>query len=91
MRDIIAGFDWAEIPGLSYRGPTMGDPIIHNADRDFIANLDALPFPSRESRQQRGYVYKNNLLIDREYDQMEFGRGCHGQCTFCCETLHVSW
>ncbi len=85
MLDLVQGVEWENIQGLSYRIPHDGGKIKHNQPRDFLPELDALPLPARELRKRRGYEYKNNLLIDRSYDQMEFGRGCYGQCTFCCE------
>ena len=85
MRDLVAGMDWSEIPGIKYRDYSDGGEIVTNPTREFLPDLDAMPFPARELRKRRGYVYKNNLLLDRAFDQMEFGRGCHGKCTFCCE------
>ncbi len=85
MLDLVQGVEWEKIQGLSFRIKDNGERIIHNAPRDFLPDLDALPFPARELRQRRGYVYKNNLLVNREFDQSEFGRGCYGKCTFCCE------
>ncbi len=85
MLDLVQGVEWEKIQGLSFRIKDSGEREIHNAPRDFLPDLDALPFPARELRQRRGYVYKNNLLVNRVFDQMEFGRGCYGKCTFCCE------
>lgn len=38
--------NFSTIQGLSYR---QGDKIIHNSTRNFIDNLDCLPFPDRET------------------------------------------
>nr|MDO8112491.1 radical SAM protein [Candidatus Sigynarchaeota archaeon] len=80
--DIVKGKPWAEINGLSYKTP---EGIKHNPDREQIQDLDALPFPARDLRKKRGYIYKNVLQAGRGYDLMYFGRGCWGKCTFCCE------
>ncbi len=80
--DLIKGKAWEEIQGLSYRTP---EGIKHNPEREQIQDLDALPFPARDLRTKRGYVFKNNLMPERGYDLMYFGRGCWGKCTFCCE------
>ncbi|MBN2151280.1 MAG: cobalamin-dependent protein [Candidatus Lokiarchaeota archaeon] len=80
--DVVKGKPWRDIAGLSFRTP---GGIVHNPDREQIQDLDALPFPARDMRKKRGYVYKNALMPDREYDLMYFGRGCWGKCTFCCE------
>ena len=69
-----------DVRGISYKGGD--DEIIHNPDRDFIEDLDSLPFPSRHLRK---YVYRTKLLPDREYDTLTMSRGCLGKCTFCCE------
>ncbi|NVM30655.1 MAG: cobalamin B12-binding domain-containing protein [Candidatus Helarchaeota archaeon] len=87
FREFVRGDAWEGIEGLSYKIPNNGGEIVHNPDRPFLkgSELDALPFPARDLRKRRGYEYKNVLLLNREYDLMEFGRGCYGKCTFCCE------
>ena len=82
MKDIIIGKAWNLIDGLSYKN---SHGIIHNKNREVIQDLDSLPFPARDLRKLRGYHYKHALIINREYDLIDFGRGCHGQCIFCCE------
>ncbi|NVM52959.1 MAG: B12-binding domain-containing radical SAM protein [Candidatus Helarchaeota archaeon] len=85
FKEFVQGDAWERIEGLSYKLPENGKEIIHNKDRPFIKDLDTLPFPARNLRKRRGYHYKNVLVLNREYDLMEFGRGCYGKCTFCCE------
>jgi anaerobic magnesium-protoporphyrin IX monomethyl ester cyclase len=76
------GGDESKILGLSYRNGKSGD-IIHNADRPFIKNLDALPFVSQ--------VYKRHLRIENyfysitQYPEVAIisGRGCPYHCTYC--------
>jgi len=70
----------ADIAGLSYR---KGGQIIHNRERDLIADMDALPWVVD--------VYKRDLVIEKyfigyllhPYLSLYTGRGCPGQCTFC--------
>jgi len=70
----------AEIAGLSYR---KDGQIIHNRERDLIADMDALPWVVD--------VYKRDLDIEKyfigyllhPYLSLYTGRGCPGQCTFC--------
>jgi len=83
--EIIQGNEWKNVKGLSYKDPQNKKNTIHNINRDMIEDLDKLPFPARDLRKRRGYNYKNILVLNREYDLMEFGRGCYGKCTFCCE------
>lgn len=85
FREFVQGATWEQIGGLSYKHSENGEGIFHNEDRPVLKDLDTLPFPARDLRKRRGYHYKNTLLINREYDLMEFGRGCFGKCTFCCE------
>jgi radical SAM superfamily enzyme YgiQ (UPF0313 family) len=67
------------VRGVSYR---KKEQIIHNPDREFIENLDSLPFPARHLRR---YAYGTRISPDREYDVLTTSRGCYGRCTFCCE------
>ncbi|MDI9382460.1 MAG: hopanoid biosynthesis associated radical SAM protein HpnJ [Verrucomicrobiota bacterium] len=70
----------ADIAGLSYRKEGR---IIHNRERDLIADMDALPWVVD--------VYKRDLVIEKyfigyllhPYLSLYTGRGCPGQCTFC--------
>ncbi len=79
LRELVIKGDAQGVPGLSYR---MDDRIIHNPDREFIKNLDSLPFPARHLRK---HVYSTRLMRDRDYDVLTTSRGCWGKCTFCCE------
>lgn len=85
FKEIVAGKPWDEIKGISFRQIGNGNKVFTNEDCARIKDLDTLPFPARDLRKKRGYSYKNNLMPDRAYDLMYFGRGCWGKCTFCCE------
>ena len=75
------------VKGLSFRAE---DEYIHNADRPFIEDLDALPFVSK--------VFKKHLQIkDYYFAAANFpmvmtisGRGCPNRCYFCVypQTFH---
>lgn len=67
------------IRGISYKD---GNEIIHNTDRDFIEDLDSLPFPARHLRR---YKYYLSLAKGKEHDVITTSRGCWGRCSFCCE------
>jgi radical SAM superfamily enzyme YgiQ (UPF0313 family) len=79
MRELVEKGEPQGVRGVSYREK---EQIIHNPDREFIENLDSLPFPARHLRR---YAYGTRLLRDREYDVLTTSRGCLGRCTFCCE------
>jgi len=78
----------SRVAGLSFRN--SDGEIIHNPDRPFIEDLDALPFLSR--------IYKKHLPIKNYYFSLAghpmimliTGRGCPNGCFFCVfpQTLH---
>jgi len=85
ITELIQGKPWEEINGLSYFNNSTRTSITHNPDRELIKDLDSLPFPARDLRARQGYHYTSAVYLDREWDQMEFSRGCYGLCTWCCE------
>jgi radical SAM superfamily enzyme YgiQ (UPF0313 family) len=79
MHELITKADAKGVNGVSYK---EGNKIIHNPDREFIDDLDSLPFPARHLRR---YTYHTTLMQDREHDVLTTSRGCWGRCSFCCE------
>ncbi|MGQ9515941.1 MAG: B12-binding domain-containing radical SAM protein [Anaerolineae bacterium] len=79
-RAFIAGGPLEQVAGLSFR---RQDAIVHNPDRPFIEDLDALPFVAR--------VYKTHLnplhyfYAITPYPQVAIvtGRGCPHRCVYC--------
>lgn len=71
--DIANGVGEEDILGLTYTNKK--DEIINNPDREFIKDLDSLPYPARDL-----------FLNDTEYTDYGYimtGRGCPHECTFC--------
>lgn len=68
-----------DILGLSYRTDRK---IIHNADREFIVNLDELPFPAWHLIDPGDYrmPFKNVPFL-----LVATSRGCPYKCTFCAD------
>ena len=76
-----------DVDGLAWRS---GDRIVVNKRREFITDLDELPFVSR--------VYKKHLDVRKyffaacDYPEVQImtARGCIAQCTFCVypQTIH---
>ena len=79
MKELIQKGSSEGVLGVSYK---KGGQIIHNPDRPFIEDLDALPFPARHLRRHK---YRNYMNNDRDVDVITMSRGCWGRCSFCCE------
>ncbi len=79
IRELVVKGGPQGVKGVSYR---EDGKIIHNPDREFIEDLDSLPFPARHLRK---YTYGTKITRDREFDVLTTSRGCWGRCTFCCE------
>lgn len=75
------GSDLSTVLGLSYRD--NDGTLVHNADRPFIKDLDALPFVSQ--------IYKRHLRVENyfysvtRYPEVAIvtGRGCPYRCAYC--------
>lgn len=71
--DLVNGMRVDDIPGLTYLNKK--GKIVNNPEREFIENLNSLPFPSRD-------LYLNdNCYMD--YGYIMTGRGCPFECAFC--------
>lgn len=71
------GDDLATVDGISYKA---GSNIFHNKSRDFIEDLDNLPFPARELIDNQRYTLP---IINRPYTLLISSRGCPYNCIFC--------
>jgi len=71
--EIAKGEKKEDIPGLSYRDDNGS--IVHNPDRPYIKELDAIPFPARDL-----YINEPESM---DYGYIMTGRGCPFQCTYC--------
>jgi len=79
MKELVQKGSPEGVLGISYK---KGGQIIHNPDRPFIEDLDALPFPARHLRRHK---YRDYMNADRDVDVITMSRGCWGRCSFCCE------
>jgi radical SAM superfamily enzyme YgiQ (UPF0313 family) len=78
LADALAGgADLGAVAGLSFR---RNGVVVHNADRAFADDLDALPVPARELLDERRYTLP---LPDRPCAVVIPARGCPHQCVFC--------
>ncbi|HIQ49626.1 MAG TPA: radical SAM protein [Nanoarchaeota archaeon] len=73
FEEILLGKDLKDIKGISFKN---GKKIIHNPEREYIENLDDLPFPAYE------------LFPLEKYEIMSIitSRGCFYNCAYCCAT-----
>ena len=72
------GHKVSPIKGISYR---WNGEIVHNPERDFIQDLDSIPFPAR-----------NLLLNKNSYNSEDMGllmtsRGCPYKCSYCATSI----
>ena len=77
-QELAAGRPWPEIAGLTYRDPD--GELVRTADRPFIQNLDALPFPARRLANNDLYVRPDT---GEPQTTLVTNRGCPYNCIFC--------
>lgn len=81
--------DLNQVKGLIWK---MGGKIIENERRDFIKNLDSLPFPAWHMFALEKYITLSQVHGSQKrkrYIPMTTSRGCPGRCIFC--SIHAVW
>ncbi len=80
LKDIIDNKPLSEIAGITYK---KDNQIVDNPKRDFIENLDKLPFPAR-------HLIKNDLYTRPDNGEKQaiirVAAGCPYHCFFCLAT-----
>ena len=71
--DLVNNVKKENIAGLTYINEK--GIIINNSNREFIKNINSLPFPSRDL-----YINDNKYI---DFGYIITGRGCPFKCTFC--------
>jgi radical SAM superfamily enzyme YgiQ (UPF0313 family) len=61
--------------------------IVKTSDREFIKNIDEIPFPDRELIPLLEYGDKELKRFEGQYTHMMTSRGCGGKCIFCSSPL----
>jgi radical SAM superfamily enzyme YgiQ (UPF0313 family) len=82
FKEIIDGYshaklDLGKIKGISYR---LDGKIVHNPERDMIADLDSLPAINRNLIEKFKYSYE---MGSHKLETIETSRGCSFGCSFC--------
>ena len=77
VKALMTKGDLSEIDGLSYY---RGGRIINNKNREFIEDLDSLPFPDRNLIENAEYVIP---VTGRPFTLIKTSRGCPSNCIFC--------
>jgi anaerobic magnesium-protoporphyrin IX monomethyl ester cyclase len=71
--ELVKGVRIEDILGLTY--VNKNGEIVINPDREFMKDIDSIPFPNRDS-------YLNDTQY-MDYGYVLTGRGCPFECTFC--------
>jgi anaerobic magnesium-protoporphyrin IX monomethyl ester cyclase len=81
------GTGFQNIQGISYRSAGQ---IVHNPQRQMIADLEHLPFPGYHLVKDLMPKYHFSIMAgkDAPYALIEGARGCNHQCTFCTQWRH---
>ncbi len=81
-RRAAAGQGFAGVEGISWRAPD--GTVVHEPEREKIADLDALPLPARGLLDNAAYRFPG---IDGPVTTVKSSRGCPLDCSFCGYTL----
>jgi radical SAM superfamily enzyme YgiQ (UPF0313 family) len=82
MYDLAQNMSLAKINGIAYRDKITNE-IITTVPREFIKNLDDLPFPARELFPLNKYKTHPPYGRKNPYFTMITSRGCPFQCAYC--------
>ncbi|MFM2295741.1 MAG: hopanoid biosynthesis associated radical protein HpnJ [Verrucomicrobiota bacterium] len=80
-QEVAAGRELSSVVGLSYKD--HDGKIKHNAERELIADMDALPWVADVYRRDVDVQKYFNGYLQHPYMSLYTGRGCPAQCSFC--------
>jgi anaerobic magnesium-protoporphyrin IX monomethyl ester cyclase len=72
---------WKQIQGIAYNG--TGPQVIVNPRRQFISQLDSMPFPARDLFPNKQYQWYWQTFHQYTSSSMISTRGCPYLCDFC--------
>lgn len=82
--DIIDGKNFSEIKGIAYK---KDNEIFVNERRDYIKNLDVLPFPAYHLYELEKYQIPSVVARKKPVVWIETSRGCPFGCVYCNKTI----
>jgi anaerobic magnesium-protoporphyrin IX monomethyl ester cyclase len=74
------GSDFSKIKGIAF---SNAGGVKFTGNRDFVANLDSLPFPSRDLFDNEAYISFYQRSEGYSITSLMSSRGCPFQCDFC--------
>ena len=80
IQDIVSGKSLEKIKGIAYR---KKGKILVNKRRDFIKNLDILPFPAYHLYEINKYRVSSAIARKNPVAWLETSRGCVYGCIYC--------
>lgn len=83
----LAGGDLLKVKGLYLKG--QGGQVIFTGEREYIENLDLLPYPAFDKVDIR--KYRHFPRRGRPISSIVTSRGCALRCTFCFHPLGYKW
>ncbi len=84
MDELTRGIPLPAVDGIAYR---EGGEIKITKPRDFIKNMDELPFPARDLFPLKKYKSPPPYGRKNPHFIMITSRGCPFQCTYCCKNV----
>lgn len=80
IQEIAEGAELSQVKGITYR---QGDRFLHNPSREFIEDLDSLPFVTEIYQRDLDIHHYRIPYLLWPYISLYTGRGCPGRCIYC--------
>jgi anaerobic magnesium-protoporphyrin IX monomethyl ester cyclase len=84
VREVEKGGDLSRVRGIAYREK---DTMKLTPPRDFIQNLDSIPFPTRELFDNQAYKNHYSKKFGYTITSLITSRGCPFNCDFCSQPI----
>lgn len=80
INEIVEGKNLSKIKGIAYK---KNNKILINKKRDYIKNLDDLPFPAYSLYEKEKYFVPSAIAKQNPVAWVETSRGCLFGCVYC--------